>query len=378
MNKEKKDVTKTRTAYVLFERTAKNKRVLTVGMLSNRIDSYNTIIVPDGNQTPLEGVVVDYNHNRISTGAKIIKDLGVQEMTIQINGKDETIESRIVEIEVPDTAKAWTKENKENKPDQVNNLVELIDNGRISWVSVDFNPVAKDIETVIDSNGNTKRTIYPKWTLNYLSLLDQKAGQDDSFILDVRFVRFADDNLNLNNNTMGNKVREDETKVDEVVEETTPTEVVDEKESTEETNEVVETKGEAEATPDSKEVSTPENLDVLNSLSDIGDKINTMVTAQSEMQKGLEVLAERVVSIEKKDAEPKDEKDESDVAKLEKRNKELETRLAQSQRLAPTSAVTDATEDGVDPIAKDQTRAVDADDGARVNAISMASKARLG
>jgi hypothetical protein len=166
----------------------RDKKIITVGIVSERVDSYKTVIVPDGCTTPMEAVVVDYNHNRISTGAKVF-DKGVQDVTIILNGNPEIIKSRVVEIHVFDDSRAWTRENKEKKPEEVGNLYDYIEMGRVAWVSVDFAPDEDFTETVYDANGVKKRVVYNKWALNYLSLLDVRAGQDDSYFADVRFLK---------------------------------------------------------------------------------------------------------------------------------------------------------------------------------------------
>lgn len=170
------------------------KKVITVGIVSDRTDSYNTVIKPDGLITPAESILIDYNHNRISTGAKVV-DKGVQKVNITIGGVKQEIESRVFEIHVLKKHRAWTRENKDKRDSEVKSIVELIENGRINWVSVDFSPVDTETEYVYDKDGNVKRVVYNKWRLNYLSLLDVKPGQDDSYFLNVRM------NFNLLNNT---------------------------------------------------------------------------------------------------------------------------------------------------------------------------------
>ena len=41
----------------------KDKKIITVALVSSIVDNYETIIKPDGLLSPLESVPVDYNHN---------------------------------------------------------------------------------------------------------------------------------------------------------------------------------------------------------------------------------------------------------------------------------------------------------------------------
>lgn len=164
-------------------RATKEKKIITVGIVSEREDSYRTIILPDGCLTPMQSVLVDYNHNRISTGARIV-DKGVQEIKVEINGVPKSIRSRVVDVEVYRDSRMWTRQNEKDPADKVPSLYDNVENGRIGWVSVDFTPVTIDED--YDKDGNLKREVYKEWRLNYLSLLDVKPGQDDSFFLNVR------------------------------------------------------------------------------------------------------------------------------------------------------------------------------------------------
>jgi hypothetical protein len=189
--------------HLINYRATKNKLTVRAAIVSEIVDSYETVIPPRGLISPLESVPVDYNHNFISTGAKI-KDAGFTDISIPDgNGGEKEVEARVVDIEVYEDSKMWTKENQNNKPEDVPSLLENIQNGRIGWVSVFFTPVEKDIEIVRDVFKNIIRKVYTKWRLNYLSFLDKKPGQDTGYFLDVRsFNKDKNNNLNFTRKQM--------------------------------------------------------------------------------------------------------------------------------------------------------------------------------
>ena len=174
---------------VLSVREAEDQKIITVGIVSERVDSYRTVIAPDGCISPLKSVPVDFNHNRIATGASLV-DKGVQDIEIELNGKTQTIKSRVVDVIVPKNARMWTRDNKDKRSEDVPSLYENIENGRVSWVSVDFQPVKESIERVYNASKELIREEYKQWRLNFLSLLDTKPGQDDSYFLNVRKLNF--------------------------------------------------------------------------------------------------------------------------------------------------------------------------------------------
>jgi hypothetical protein len=51
--------------------TDQKKRVLTVALVTERLDRFNTIINPEGCITDFRNVTVDFRHSRISTGARL-------------------------------------------------------------------------------------------------------------------------------------------------------------------------------------------------------------------------------------------------------------------------------------------------------------------
>jgi hypothetical protein len=189
-NKKARKMNTAQNWRVLNIRATSKEKIIEVGIVSERVDSYKTVIEPNGLVSDLKSVPVDYNHNRISTGA-YLEDLGVQEIEIEVGGKKETIRSRVVEIHVPQTARMWDKTNRSDKPENVPSLYDNIENGRIRWVSVDFYPLEDDVEVVRNKSGKILREVFKKWRLNFLSLLDTKPGQDDSFFLNVRKFNFS-------------------------------------------------------------------------------------------------------------------------------------------------------------------------------------------
>jgi len=154
------------------------KRVLTVALVTERLDRYNTIINPEGCITDFRNVIVDFRHSRISTGARLTnKRIG--EVTLDTG---ETVRALIGDLEV-------YQNNELNVVDKITgatrsdgNAYEAVESGRIIAVSVDFMP----IESSIWFNEKTGVTEYRQWSLRCLSLLDIPAGQEDSIILNIR------------------------------------------------------------------------------------------------------------------------------------------------------------------------------------------------
>jgi hypothetical protein len=185
-------------------REDQDKRIIRVAIVSEEVDSYDTVINPDGLVSPLESVPVDYNHNRVSTGAKI-KDAGYEMIEVPDgNGGKKKTKSRVVEVEVYKDSKLRTQQNKD-KEDTIPSAYEAVENGRIGWVSIDFEPIKEYIEVVYNSAGEKLREVYNRWRLNFLSLLDTKPGQDTAYIMSVR-MKNLNSNLNkINNINMENK-----------------------------------------------------------------------------------------------------------------------------------------------------------------------------
>ncbi len=201
---------------ILNFRETTDEKILEIGLVSSIVDSYETVIVPTGCLSPLESVPVDYNHNRISTGSTMV-DLGIRQINIPDGlGGSVAVDVKIVEVHVPKTARMWTKENKDKKPEEVSSLYDNIENGRVAWGSIDFNPVKKDIEQIYDADGNLLRVIFKTWRLNFFSLLDTKPGQDTSYVLNIRSYI---NNQNKSTMKVGDKIKTNTERVIEFVDE---------------------------------------------------------------------------------------------------------------------------------------------------------------
>ena len=82
----------------------KGEKVIRVALVSEIVDSYSTIINPKGCVSPLESVPVDYNHNRISTGA-YMTDAGYTDIDIPDgHGGTKTVSAKMVDVHVPKVA----------------------------------------------------------------------------------------------------------------------------------------------------------------------------------------------------------------------------------------------------------------------------------
>ena len=154
------------------------KRVITVALVTERIDKYNTIINPEGCVTDFRNVVVDFRHSRISTGARLTNKR-VENVTLDTG---EIVRALLGDIEVFEDSQLRLRDPQTGQTRDDGNAYQAIDNGRILSVSVDFAPIKESIW----KNEITGTIEYKRWSLNCLSMLDIPAGQEDSFILNIR------------------------------------------------------------------------------------------------------------------------------------------------------------------------------------------------
>ena len=135
---------------------------VTVRLVSDRPDNFNTIISPSGLQTKhLKNVVIDYNHNLTSTGAELMSVTQVEEDGRKwLKGV----------IKVKSSDKLRTRDG------EFGSLAEAINSNRIIGVSVQFdNKAYPEFE---DYNKYLKRTTYNKWDLIRISFCDMPVGQN--------------------------------------------------------------------------------------------------------------------------------------------------------------------------------------------------------
>jgi len=179
-------------------RASEKKRVLTVAIVSDRVDRYNTIIEPEGCMTDFSNVMIDYNHNNYDCGCKLINR---RIESIDLDNGDR-VKALVGDIEIYETSML-----RNEKGEEIKSVFEALDKKQIKAVSVRFRPV--DNETY--ENKNTKIRRYRKWELPSLALLDVPSGQGDAVILDIRALLKKDHELKTNNRTM----EKEETKKEE-------------------------------------------------------------------------------------------------------------------------------------------------------------------
>jgi len=155
---------------VITRSTNNDEGIITVGLVSDKIDTYNTWINPEGMDSPVELAVVDFRHTRINTGA-FLQNKRLQ----KING----VNTLVADIIVPKSAMLRIKgRNGETVED--GNAYDAVKSGRIMGVSIEFDPDPYPEHTRTDRNG---RIYYEKWRLSRVTLLDQPPSQDSAFIL---------------------------------------------------------------------------------------------------------------------------------------------------------------------------------------------------
>jgi hypothetical protein len=179
-------------------------RLIRVALVSDKEDTYETVLVPEGCTSPIESVPVDYMHNRISTECNLesskIEDIDIETAT----GEQIRVSALTATVRVPKTAKKWTRANSESALDTVPSLYDSVTRGQTRWGSVDFVPL--EVIQYRDKSGNLIREVYPKWQLNFFSLLDTKPGQETSFFLNVRSIDTSQNQIKMKY-TINQKVR---------------------------------------------------------------------------------------------------------------------------------------------------------------------------
>ena len=164
-----------RIAYlrVLNYRQSEEKRILTVALVSDRIDRFGTAFNPDGCVTDFRNVVVDFNHSGRSTGAKLMNK------RVEIIQLDDGSRVRALLGEVEVYRDSVLRDETGN---EIENAYEAVNNGRIISVSI-YYELEDDNQEFVNNAG---QKIFNKWRLLALSLLDKIPGQEDSIILNIR------------------------------------------------------------------------------------------------------------------------------------------------------------------------------------------------
>lgn len=148
--------------------------VVTVALVTERVDRYNTIIEPEGCNTDFRNVVIDYNHNHVNTGAKLTNKR-TEKITLD-DGQE--VRALVGDIVVTPQNEVHDEDGKAQ-----GKLFDWIQSGRMFSVSIDFSPI--EVFTKVQDNFNR----FVKWTLEKLSFLDGRVGvpgQEDSFILNIQ------------------------------------------------------------------------------------------------------------------------------------------------------------------------------------------------
>lgn len=160
---------------------------ITVGLVSDKVDDYNTWIDPEGMDNPPESVVVDFRHAGINIGCRVSNN-----RVEIING----VKTLLADIYVPKDSKLWFQ-NKRGETIDDGSTYEAIKNGRIQFVSIQFNPKPYPEYTRTDNNG---RVYYHKYRISHITLLDKAASQDAAYILEKS--NFRNSNHSNNSNIM--------------------------------------------------------------------------------------------------------------------------------------------------------------------------------
>lgn len=157
-----------------------------VVIVYNGVDRWNTIIDPKGLRTDTSTVTVDYNHNRLHTGAYL--DNFRVESQLEVPGVDgEPIvlnDVLIATMHIPKTAQMYYLEGRRKRSN--GSLYEAALRGELPAVSVDFKPVPwkdqKSGKVMAGEITDTKTGIvtYRYWDLSNVSLLDITPGQQFS------------------------------------------------------------------------------------------------------------------------------------------------------------------------------------------------------
>jgi hypothetical protein len=123
-------------------------------------------------------------HNRIATEATMENDK-IETIKMRLAGGEEVeVQALCVDVRVPKNAKEYTRENQSLPKEDIPSLWDDVDRGQVRWGSVDFTPL--EIVEYKNGKGDLIRVEFPKWRLNFFSLLKTKPGQDSSYFLNVR------------------------------------------------------------------------------------------------------------------------------------------------------------------------------------------------
>jgi hypothetical protein len=159
---------------IVFSRALGDKRVVTVVLVSDKTDRFNTIINPGGCITDYRNVTVDFNHQGIESGAEL-KNKRIEAVTLDDGSK---VRALVGDIYIYPTTRLAARD-KNGREYEVMNAIEAIDNKWIKSVSVDFLPYKQS------TNTRTGVTTFTEWGLTCLSLLNIVPGQEDSFIINI-------------------------------------------------------------------------------------------------------------------------------------------------------------------------------------------------
>jgi hypothetical protein len=174
------------TNVIIYQRESlSDEGKIVLGLISDKVDDYNTWINPEGMDNPIESVVVDFRHAGINIGCRL-----VDKRNEIING----VKTLIVDMYVPKDSKLWF-ENKRGEIIDGGSTYDAIKNGRIQFASIQFNPKPYPEYTRTDKNG---RIYYGKYRISYVSLLDKAPSQDAAYILEKSNFRNSNNSNNSN------------------------------------------------------------------------------------------------------------------------------------------------------------------------------------
>ena len=158
--------------------------VLTMGIVSDKVDTYNTWLNPEGNDTPPQTIIIDFNHQNEPTGATMLRTyigyvLAKPDGSFDIQNvpTDGYVKTLIGDILIPKTSRMLIKNGNGGVKD-LGSLYEAVKEGRVAWGSVQFDPAPYPEETKTDKNG---RIYYGKYRITYFTLLDKAPSQDMAF-----------------------------------------------------------------------------------------------------------------------------------------------------------------------------------------------------
>lgn len=158
-------------------------------LVSERVDTYNTIFNPFGMVSHVNRVVIDYNHNLMDTGAKFERFFNLKIPNLSDGGQ--TSINALAGVFNYTSETVIRDKDRDGREYIVDKLQKRIDDGSIKAGSVYAMPYFTEEEArAYERWDGLVPFRFERWGLIAFSLLGEPAGQEDSYFLPDKYINY--------------------------------------------------------------------------------------------------------------------------------------------------------------------------------------------